>query len=118
MLIERTVICFECKEVLEEPENVPQAERSPCPRCGSRERAVHVVTAGFIRSFDDLRLDFRDDAPLEQGNEIEASQLVIVQREISPDRDSYVERVEDESTGKVLWTFESPLSEYGQRSES
>lgn len=117
MLIERTVICFECKDVLDESESVPVGQRDRCPRCGSRERAVHVVTAGFIRSFDDLRLDFRD-APHTTAPEAQASQLVIVQREISPDRDFYVERVEDESTGKVLWTFESLLSEYGHRIES
>jgi hypothetical protein len=126
MLLERTVICFKCKSVLTEREDAPLNERAACPTCGSRDRAVQVVTAGLIRSLDDLQLDFQGDPenisgleqPEEAGepaNAIQSAQLVIVQREFSPDCDSYVEHVEDQATGTVLWHLESPLTEWQAR---
>jgi len=130
MLIDRTVVCFECKGALAEAENVAVPNRRACPRCGSQERAVQIVTAGFIRSSDDLTLEF-GDAPwasssavqshgASQGGAVgseadEPSQLVIVQREFSPDRNLYIEHVEDEATGATLWRVESSLTDYARR---
>jgi hypothetical protein len=125
MLIDRTVVCFECKGSLSEAEDAAQSHRRACPRCGSQERAVHIVTAGFIRSSDDLTLEFGNERP-EQSHGVsksdavgsrtdEPSQLVIVQREFSPDRNLYVEHVEDEATGATLWRVESSLTDYARR---
>jgi len=125
MLIDRTVVCFECKGSLAEPENVAVSNRRACPRCGSQERAVQIVTAGFIRSSNDLTLEFGEDRPVQShgasktgavGSETdEPSQLVIVQREFSPDRNLYSEHVEDEATGATLWRVESSLTDYARR---
>lgn len=115
MLIERSVVCADCKQPLEETATVAVEARAPCLRCGSRARAVHIVTAGFIRSLDDLELDFRSDATIGPEAQAVPSRLVIVQREISPDRNLYVEHVEEESTGRVLWHVESTLTEFARQ---
>lgn len=121
MLLERAVVCFECKSVLAEPESIPSLGRPACPVCGSHDCAVQVVTAGRIRSLDDLQLDFQDEErassaatpPHEKGsNAVEGAPLVVVQREFSDDRDLYIEHVEDEATGAVLWHLESHLKDY------
>ena len=119
MLINRTVVCSECKSSLGESENLALANRHACPCCGCQERAVQIVTAGFIRSSDDLTLDFADVQPVQapraaQETE-EASPLVIVQREFSPDRNLYTEHVEYEATGETLWSVESSLTDYARR---
>lgn len=116
MLIERTVVCFDCKGEMAEAEDLPETERTECPQCGSRERAVHEVTAGFIRSSADLELDFEKNDGVAPGDAVESGdvelpQLVIVQREFSPDRNLYIEHVEDEATGVVLWHLESSLTD-------
>src|SRR5687768_9683245 len=104
MLLDRTVVCFECKGSLTgEPENVSIKDRVACPQCGSHDRAIHVVTAGFIRTSDDLTLEFPREPEESHGamqsgavgsSTDEPSQLVVVQREFSPDRNLYIEHVE------------------------
>jgi hypothetical protein len=120
MLIDRTVVCFECKGSLAE-EDETQGNRRACPRCGSHERAVQVITAGFIRTSDDLTLEFGAEQShgASEGGAVgsdteEPSQLVIVQREFSPDRNLYIEHVEDEATGAMLWHVESSLTDYAK----
>jgi hypothetical protein len=118
MLIDRTVVCFDCKGSLEGAEN-----RRACPWCGSDERAVQIVTAGYIRTADDLTLEFEQSDGAEGTGAVgsvneEPSQLIIVQREFSPDRNLYIEHVEDEATGTVLWHLESSLTEFARRRQS
>ncbi len=115
MLLRRTVVCSGCQQPLHEPENVMPERRTPCAACGSIDRAVQVVTAGFIRSVDDLCLAFDEDGRIRSsGGDSPASEdtperFVIVERYIDRDHNIYRERVEDEGTGKVLWQVESPL---------
>ncbi|MEP6910578.1 MAG: hypothetical protein ABI896_09145 [Actinomycetota bacterium] len=37
-----------CGVLLKEPENIPFADRVPCPRCGSRRRLYSRMLAGQI----------------------------------------------------------------------
>lgn len=108
MLLDRQVVCSDCQRALPESENVHPDRRTPCA-CGSTDRAVQVVTAGVIRSLDDLALPFDGDAHDEPEAE---ERLVIVERYFDRDRNIYRERVEDEESGKVLWQMESSLDRH------
>ena len=107
MLLDRQVVCSDCQRALTESENVHPARRTPCT-CGSTNRAVQVVTAGVIRSLDDLALPF-DGETLGPENE---ERLVIVERYFDRDRNIYRERVEDEESGEVLWQVEAALDRH------
>jgi len=115
MLLDRQVVCSDCQQALPESENVLPERRTPCATCGSTDRAVHVVTAGIIRSIDDLSLPF--DGELSARERItqrpeHAERLVIVERYFDRDRNIYRERVEDEASGEVLWQVESALDRH------
>jgi hypothetical protein len=118
MLLNRTVVCSGCQQPLHEPENVMPERRTPCEACGSIDRAVQVVTAGFIRSVDDLCLPFDEDGRTHSSGgsspppEDTSDRLVIVERYFDRDHNIYRERVEDEASGKVLWQVESPLDRH------
>jgi hypothetical protein len=115
MLLDRQVVCSDCQRALPESENVMPERRTPCATCGSIDRAVQVVTAGVIRSIDDLALPFDGDSQLRdrltQGAD-EHERLVIVERYIDRDRNIYRERVEDEESGEVLWQVEAALDRH------
>jgi hypothetical protein len=119
MLLHRTVVCSGCQQPLHEPENVMPESRTPCAGCGSIDRAVQVVTAGFIRSVDDLCLPFDEDGRSRssagdwRASDDTSERLVIVERYFDRDHNIYRERVEDEGSGKVLWQVESPLDRMG-----
>lgn len=110
MLLDRQVVCSDCQRALPESENVTPERRTPCTTCGSTDRAVQVVTAGVIRSIDDLALPFEGEtqANADSGEE----RLVIVERYFDRDRNIYRERVEDEESGEVLWQLESALDRH------
>jgi hypothetical protein len=115
MLLDRQVVCSDCQRALPESENVHPDRRTPCATCGSTDRAVQVVTAGVIRSIDDLALPFDGDGhPRErQAQDSEPEErLVIVERYFDRDRNIYRERVEDEESGEVLWQVESALDRH------
>lgn len=108
MLIDRQVVCSECQRALSESENVQPERRTPCS-CGSTDRAVQVVTAGVIRSIDDLALPFEGEALTRTRGDESDERLVIVERYFDRDRNIYRERVEDEASGEVLWQVEGAL---------
>jgi hypothetical protein len=109
MLLDRQVVCSDCQRALPESENVLPERRTPCATCGSIDRAVQVVTAGVIRSIDDLALPFEFSGETNiDGDE----RLVIVERYFDRDRNIYRERVEDEESGEVLWQLESALDRH------
>jgi hypothetical protein len=117
MLLDRQVVCSDCQRALPESENVMPERRTPCASCGSTDRAVQVVTAGVIRSIDDLALPFEGEAQLRDRDRItqwpdEHERLVIVERYIDRDRNIYRERVEDEESGEVLWQVEAALDRH------
>lgn len=107
MLLDRQVVCSDCKRALPESENVHPDRRTPCT-CGSTNRAVQVVTAGVIRSIDDLALPFEGETHGPENEE----RLVIVERYFDRDRNIYRERVEDEESGEVLWQMEAALDRH------
>jgi hypothetical protein len=111
MLLDRTVVCSDCQRALPESENVMPERRTPCTTCGSTDRAVQVVTAGVIRSIDDLALPFDGEtkAGADDGGD---ERLVIVERYFDRDRNIYRERVEDEESGEVLWQLEAALDRH------
>jgi hypothetical protein len=117
MLLDRQVVCSDCQRPLAESENVTPERRTPCETCGSTLRAVQVITAGVIRSIDDLALPFEGDVQLRERENLSQQpdadeRLVIVERYIDRDRNIYRERVEDEASGQVLWQVEAALDRH------
>jgi hypothetical protein len=115
MLLDRQVVCSDCQRSLPESENVNPDRRTPCATCGSTDRAVQVVTAGIIRSIDDLALRFDGDSTTRERitqRPQSDERLVIVERYFDRDRNIYRERVEDEESGEVLWQVEAALDRH------
>jgi hypothetical protein len=112
MLLDRQVVCSDCQQALPESENVLPERRTPCIACGSIDRAVQVVTAGVIRSIDDLALPFDGETRARDETSDAEERLVIVERYFDRDRNIYRERVEDEESGEVLWQLESALDRH------
>jgi hypothetical protein len=109
MLLDRQVVCSDCQRAMPESENVLPERRTPCATCGTTDRAVQVVTAGVIRSVDDLSLPFEGETKASGDGE---ERLVIVERYFDRDRNIYRERVEDEESGEVLWQLEAALDRH------
>ncbi len=117
-----TVRCQECGTIIVEPLNLVEAERKPCPSCGSKSRKLEIE----IR--EKIKLDIHDKVktkgrhkPTEKpfieeqiGDDFYKKEGKWVHKSVLIDRDNdkYKELIVDKKTNKVIHKCEEPLSRH------
>lgn len=104
--------CSDCGEELD-------AHADACPRCGSRNRSVHVAITGSLEALEQISLKKKRPGEREPFQEIKAGDEIYretgerrrVERVIDRERDRYYERIEDLS-GDVIRHVDEPLSQH------
>ncbi len=115
-----TVTCSVCGAVVNEPPNLPEAERKQCPACGSVSRAYNVLVTDSVTAHDGLRLKARHGPTgkpfleAKVGEEVFRKNGKWVNRSVRVDRDrnEYSEIVEDKDTKEIVHQCDEPLSEH------
>lgn len=114
------VTCAQCGQVIDEPINTPEAERTQCPSCGSRERLFKVHIANHSTGHARLRLKARHGSTMKpfleskDGEEVYRKKGKWVRRLIKIDRDHdrYLETIIDQETREVIHHCDEPLSQH------
>jgi ribosomal protein S27AE len=114
------VTCGKCGADIDEPTNIPEAERKQCPNCGSKSRSCNVHIKDSETAHDGLKLKARHGPKgrpfleTKVGEEISHKKGKLVNRSVRVDRDNdkYSEVVVDKETNKVIHQCEEPLTKH------
>jgi hypothetical protein len=112
--------CQNCGEILQEPFDLPAADRSPCPKCGSTVRHFEVTASETVTIHDHVGIKARHGSSgtpfLESkfGDSLQHKTGEWMSREMTVDRenDRYKEIITNPETGKVIHHCEEPLSSH------
>ena len=113
--------CASCQAEL--PEDMPGANRTPCPRCGSTVRSYSETLTDSIELHDGHRAigknttlpsakKLRFDTYSGVEHSYKYDKLVRVHRTVDKDKNWYGEKVIDPQTGETLHECEEPLSKH------
>ncbi len=114
------VKCLKCKQVLDEPSDIPEIERKRCPGCGSLSRQVEQKIEDGVSIHDCLDMKARHGetgSPLKEirvGDSLSrrTKKWMNYRRIIDRENDWYEETVIDPETGEVIHRCAEPLSNH------
>jgi hypothetical protein len=121
MASDTTVVkCAKCSTVINDAPDVPVADRTLCPTCGSTARLfeVEIRETSVLRDSRGMKARHggagRPFFEAKEGANLHRKSGRWMQRDLVIDRDNdrYLERVVDPETGAVIHECEEPLSQH------
>ncbi|OGF92386.1 hypothetical protein A3H04_01495 [Candidatus Giovannonibacteria bacterium RIFCSPLOWO2_12_FULL_43_11c] len=117
---DKKAVCNQCDSSLDEAYNLPEAERKPCPRCGSLSRALQISVSDMVELRDQVRLRHkvpgrsRPQAEIVSGDDLHRKSGIWMRlsRVIDRGKNWYEEKIVNPSTGKVEHHQSHPLDEH------
>ncbi len=114
------VKCLKCKQVLDEPSDIAETERKPCPVCGSLSRHFEQKIEEGVPIHDCLDTKARHAESGKSFKEIrvgdslsrKTKKWMDYKRIIDRENDWYEETVIDPETGEVIHRCAQPLSKH------
>jgi len=120
--MESTVKCLKCERILDEPSNLTEAERKPCPTCGSLSRRFELKLEDGFTLYDSV------DTKLKRGGKGKPAvktrtgdvrqangKIMKLKRIIDRENDWYEEELIDPDTGEIVHKCAEPLSKHVDR---
>lgn len=118
--VSQKTTCNQCNSVLDESSSLLEAERNPCPKCGSISRAFQINVSDTVEIYPFLKLHHKVPgrknpiAEITSGYDLhrDSGVWMFLERVIDRGKNWYKEIITNIKTNEVIHYTEHPLNQH------